>query len=153
MAADPDGRAKFVIPQPVGVPDRPGLLDLTEELIEIGALVADHDDRRWIHPRRRPVIVSKVRADDRWQPATVEVERPRLAVVAGQDHHGVAVRPARPAAPNTRSGHRYFRDVGACTRRCPSYGQPARRCWAIEGEQRGQSRAMATDWQAAAVAW
>ena len=35
MAADPDGLAEFVIPQPVGVPDRPGLLDLAEEAIEV----------------------------------------------------------------------------------------------------------------------
>src|SRR5438094_6529672 len=80
MATDPDGLAEFVIPQPVGVPDRPGLLDLAEELIEERALEAHHDDSRWVHPRGRPVIVDKMRADDRWQPATVEVERPRLAV-------------------------------------------------------------------------
>src|SRR5207247_9283783 len=66
MAADPDGLAEFVIPQPVGVPDRPGLLDLAEEAIEVRAFIADHDHRRWVHPRRRPVIVGKVRAAHRW---------------------------------------------------------------------------------------
>src|SRR2546421_11835003 len=50
MAANPDGLAKFVVPQPVSIPDRPGLLDLGEELIEVRAFVADHDDGRRVHP-------------------------------------------------------------------------------------------------------
>src|SRR5205807_9330138 len=42
LACDPDGLAEFIIPQPIGVPERAGLLDVAEELLEVGARIANH---------------------------------------------------------------------------------------------------------------
>src|SRR3981189_3741547 len=81
-ATDPDRLAVLLVAQAVGVRDRGRFLDVAEQRRHALPRVADHDDGRWRHVGRRPVIVRKVCRHGGRQTAPVEIERAGLAVVA-----------------------------------------------------------------------